>query len=422
MKAMAIDLGTVRCGIAVSDGLGMLATPLPALAVGHGRDLAERLAAVIAEHGVDVVLIGHPLNMDGTNSPRSRAAETMAARLAGLTPVPVELFDERWTSVEASRRLHEAGHKARDQRQRIDSAAAAVLLQAWLDARASAGSRRGRARPRSREQASVSSPSTGTGHEIAPAAVVISDLFKDFVPPLRLSRLLTFRWAREHIRAIEGMSLTVPTGTVHALVGPNGAGKTTLIKCVCGLLQPNRGTVRVQGLDTCHHGTGVRREVGYCITDHRSFYWRLSGRENLRFFGTLQGLTGAVREARVEAMIHTLELADVAERQVMSYSEGMKQRLSLARALLHEPSVLLLDEIGRGLDPRLRDKVYTLLRDRLVREHGMTILMASHNLDEVAALADTVHVIQGGRIVGSGSFDAMKKRIDEVFSDHAGQG
>ncbi|MBM4396966.1 MAG: ABC transporter ATP-binding protein [Deltaproteobacteria bacterium] len=246
-------------------------------------------------------------------------------------------------------------------------------------------------------------------------AVRLHRLEKEFVPSLTLGAILTLRRRRERVQAVRGIDLEVPPGSIHAFVGPNGAGKTTVLKLVAALLQPTRGEVEVMGARTVADPERVRAAVGYCITESRSFFLRISGRENLRFFATLHGLYGAVRSRRVDEVVAGLELADVADRHVLSYSEGMKQRLALARALIHHPRVLLLDEIGRGLDPRLREKTYRTLRDDLVGRDGVTVLMASHNMDEVAALADRVSVMEGGVVVASGTYQEVRPRVEEVF-------
>lgn len=255
------------------------------------------------------------------------------------------------------------------------------------------------------------------GHNDTISAVRLDGLRKEYVPPLPFKALLTFRWQRNPVMAIDHLDLDLPRGRVHAFVGPNGAGKTTLLKLVTGLLQPTRGRVEVLGHDTLKQPTLVRRSVGYCITDSRSFFLRLSGRENLRFFAILQGLAHARREQRIVELLDSMELGDVADRQVLTYSEGMKQRLAIARALLHGPEVLLLDEIGRGLDPRLREKVYRMFREDLVDGRGATLLMASHNMDEVATLADRVYVMTGGRLRAEGTHHEVKDVIEEVFRE-----
>ena len=187
-------------------------------------------------------------------------------------------------------------------------------------------------------------------------SIAITDLRKEYVPALTFGQLLTLRFARTPVVAIDRVDLAIEAGGIMAIVGPNGAGKTTLLKLVGGLLLPTSGSLQVLGMDTTRHPEDVRAAVGYCMTEGRSFFLRLSGRENLRFFAALHGLSGRIRDERVAEMLHAMELSEVADRQVLSFSDGMKQRLALARALLGTPRVLLLDEISRGLDPRLRTR------------------------------------------------------------------
>lgn len=251
-------------------------------------------------------------------------------------------------------------------------------------------------------------------------AVRLCGVYKDYVPPLSLKKILKFRFTREHIRAVCGVDMELEAAKVHAIVGPNGAGKTTLLQLVCGLLWPTRGRIEVFGLDPQKDAAKVKSLVGYCITEARSFFLRLSGRENLRFFAALYGLGGSKGEARIRELLEQFELQEVADRTVLTYSEGMKQRLSIARALLHRPRLLLLDEVSRGLDPRLREKVLRHMKECLVQREGTTVLMASHNLDEVRELADRVYVMEKGKIVASGSFEAIEPTVKSVFFDGRG--
>lgn len=250
-------------------------------------------------------------------------------------------------------------------------------------------------------------------------AVELSNLHKDFLPSLTMKALLTFRWHRERIKALAGVTLSLQSSKIHALVGPNGAGKTTLLKVVAGLLLPTNGRACVLGYDTVSDPVKVRSLVGYCITDSRSFWLRLTGRENLRFFATLYGLHGNSRDERISEVLEELELTHAADNRVLTYSEGMKQRLGLARALVHRPRILLLDEVGRGLDPRLRAKVYTIVRDKLVAKDGVTVVMASHAMEEVASLADHVCVMDRGSVIATGTWNDVQTAVEGVFaSEH----
>jgi len=245
--------------------------------------------------------------------------------------------------------------------------------------------------------------------------IAIRGLRKEYVPSLGLREILLLRWRSERIVALDGLDLDLESGQVHAFAGPNGAGKTTLLKLVAALIEPTAGTVSVLGMDTRYRGADVRARIGYAVTEGRSFFLRLSGRENLRFFASLHGLSGTDRARRIDRVIERLELGEVADRKVLSYSEGMRQRLGLARALVHEPDVLLLDEIGRGLDPRLRAEVHRLIRTELAGERGVTVLMASHDLREVESLADRILVLERGRLAAAGTWADVTNTLDRVF-------
>ncbi|MBP7126078.1 ABC transporter ATP-binding protein [Myxococcota bacterium] len=251
----------------------------------------------------------------------------------------------------------------------------------------------------------------------ADAAVRTRALCKDYLAPLTWGAILRGRWRRTPVRALQDLDLAVPEGSVVALVGPNGAGKTTLLKLLAGLVLPTSGEARVLGLDPERNPLEIRRQVGYCITEGRSFFLRLSGRENLRFFGALAGLVGDPRDRRIGELLEELELADVADRQVLSYSDGMRQRLALARALLHGPRLLLLDEVSRGLDPRLRSRVHSLVRDDLARNRRVTVLWASHQMEEVEALSDRVLAMDRGRLVADGTFGEVRPVLDSLFRE-----
>lgn len=245
--------------------------------------------------------------------------------------------------------------------------------------------------------------------------IYLEDLYKSYIPPLSMGRLLTFRWGRRPVEALKGITISFAPSKVHGLVGPNGAGKTTLLQLISGLLLPTKGKVLVHGLDTRRARRRVAQIVGYCISDPRSFFLRLSGRENLLFFAALYGLDKKSRLMRVEELLQAFELEEVSNRQVLSYSEGMKQRLAIARALIHRPKVLLLDEVSRGLDPRLRDKTFQMIQRDLVEGLGTTVLMASHNISEIEALAHKVYVLEKGQIVASGRYEEVKEEIERVF-------
>ncbi|MEW6442403.1 MAG: ABC transporter ATP-binding protein [bacterium] len=194
-----------------------------------------------------------------------------------------------------------------------------------------------------------------------------------------------------------GIHLRIREGSVLGLVGPNGAGKTTLLKILAGLVPPCAGTASICGRDLSADPRGAKKLLGFVSSEERSFYWRLSGRDNLRFFAALQGLPGKKREARIDSVLEDVGLGARGRTRFQEYSSGMKQALCLARALLHDPPVLLLDEPTRSLSPDAAASMRALLR-RQVLERGKTVLLASHNLTEVEELADEIAVLHEGSI------------------------
>ena len=199
------------------------------------------------------------------------------------------------------------------------------------------------------------------------------------------------------MRALVGVDLTVDLGEVVVLLGPNGAGKSTLMRILATTILPDSGTAWIGGYDVVAQPAAARRSFGLTLGDERSWYWRLTGRHNLEFFAALYGLPRRVAKERVAAILADVDLADAADRRFDSYSTGMRMRLSLARALLPEPPVLLLDEPSRSLDPvaaaAFRQRVMQLQRER-----NMAILYTTHDLHEAAAIASRIMILVSGRI------------------------
>lgn len=213
------------------------------------------------------------------------------------------------------------------------------------------------------------------------------------------------------VEALRDVDLEAGSGTIHAIVGPNGSGKSTLLRILVTLLIPDAGVVRLGDVDVVREPARARALVGFSAGDERSVYWRLTGRQNLQFFAALHHL-GQVHRAVAEALA-AVELEDVCDRPVMTYSQGMLRRLGLARALLHRPRLLVLDEPGRSLDPASREHLYEVLR-RLRREAGTTMVIATHDLVEAAELSDDITVLEAGRVVARprpGDPDALRAAL-----------
>lgn len=199
--------------------------------------------------------------------------------------------------------------------------------------------------------------------------------------------------------ALRGISFSVDSGEAMALVGANGAGKSTLLRILATLLLPTRGRALVAGFDVTRDPACVRSQIGFHTGGDGGFYPRLTAIENLRFFAALNNITGPSMSARIAHVTELFGLRDVLRRQVRTLSTGLVHRLGLARAIFHSPSVLLLDEPTRSLDPLAASAFRSFLRDDLVRRHGVTLLFASHTLSEVEQLASRVAVIDGGRLL-----------------------
>ena len=194
-------------------------------------------------------------------------------------------------------------------------------------------------------------------------------------------------------RVLRGLDLRVERGTAMVVFGPNGAGKTTLLKILAGLLRPDSGAVRIEGVELRQDPAGYRRLIG--VISHQPYvYPQLTGRENLEFYGRLYGLPDPKAEAR--GMLEEMGLPESADRPASAYSRGMLQRLAIGRALLHRPSVLLLDEPFTGLDDEARSKLEALLG--ALRDGRRTVLMTSHDLDAGWQAADSLAVLVGGRV------------------------
>jgi ABC-2 type transport system ATP-binding protein len=210
-------------------------------------------------------------------------------------------------------------------------------------------------------------------------------------------------------RAVDGITFRVEPGEVFGLLGPNGAGKTTTVRLLNGILPPSGGTAQVFGLDPVTHGAEIRRKTGV-LTETPALYERLSARENLEFFGTLTEIPEQALERRVLEILSFFGLESRAADKVETYSKGMKQRLALARALIHQPPLLFLDEPTSGLDPEAAQQVNDLIAS-LSRQNGQTVVLATHNLLEAQRLCDRVAIMNKGRILAMGSLTELARKL-----------
>jgi ABC-2 type transport system ATP-binding protein len=218
------------------------------------------------------------------------------------------------------------------------------------------------------------------------------------------------------VAALDGASLWIPQGGILGLLGPNGAGKTTLLKILAGLILPDTGWAKVYGVDIVKHPNEVRNILTYVSGEERSHYWRLTGRENLNFFAVLNGVPRRRVYRRVQEVLSIVGLHEAADERVGRYSSGMKQRLGIARALLSDVQIMLLDEPTRSLDPVAARRMWTLIKENLVGEHGKTIVLATNNMEEATTLCDQVAVLYQGKVKACDSVATVAAKLIE--DDH----
>lgn len=222
----------------------------------------------------------------------------------------------------------------------------------------------------------------------------------------------TIRRKSKEIVAVDDVSFDIKDGELFGLLGPNGAGKTTIVKVLTTLLIPTSGNARIQGYDVEKEAEKIRPMIGFIFGGERGLYWRLSGRDNLRYFASLYHVEPEVAEKRIEELIEMVGLKGREKEKVEGYSRGMKQRLHIARALIHDPDVLFLDEPTIGLDPvgarELRDMI------RNLQSQKKTILLTTHYMFEADALCERIAVIDHGNIVALDTPEELKKDVQDL--------
>jgi sodium transport system ATP-binding protein len=207
------------------------------------------------------------------------------------------------------------------------------------------------------------------------------------------------------VRAVDGVSFSAADGAVTALLGPNGAGKTTTLRMLYTLMRPDEGRIFVDDVDAVADPQGARLRLGV-LPDGSGLYPRLTGREHIEYFGELQGITGSDLRARTDHLIKMLDMTAIADRRAAGFSHGERTKTALARAIVHDPRNVLLDEPTNGLDVMSTRAVRDIIRR--LRGEGHTVLFSSHVMQEVTALSDTIVVIARGQIVAAGTADALR--------------
>ena len=241
-------------------------------------------------------------------------------------------------------------------------------------------------------------------------SVVINNLSKTYRTSFpRLKRMFGVK-VQPDVEALKGVSFSIEEGEIFGLIGRNGAGKTTLTKIIATLVQPDGGSVTVNGFDSVRDEVKVRSLIGLATAEERSFYWRLTATQNMMFFARLYGMKDGAAQKRIAELFEELDLAELAKRRFAEMSTGNKQRLAVARALLAKPPVLLLDEPTRSLDPLAAAKMRELiLRLSSSSEKKVSILLTSHNLTEIEELCRRVAIINSGEIRAAGTPQELRR-------------
>lgn len=216
------------------------------------------------------------------------------------------------------------------------------------------------------------------------------------------------------ITALREVSFSISSGEIVGILGPNGAGKTTLLKILSTLLLPDRGRALVEGIDVVQSPNLVRRKIGLVLPSERSLYWKLTAQENLHLFGGLYNLPSRKVSERSKVLLELVGLSDFAHLQIEKFSTGMRKRLMIARAMLHEPRLLILDEPTSGLDVQGKREVWTLLRN-LAMQQQVTLLLATHDMEEAETVPSRLLIIHQGKICADGSPADIK-----ALSSHKG--
>lgn len=221
-----------------------------------------------------------------------------------------------------------------------------------------------------------------------------------------------FRRKTKQITALDGVDLAIKQGELFGLLGPNGAGKTTVTKILSTVLLPTSGRVTVFGLDVVEQAKSIRPRIGIVFGGDRGVYWRLSARDNLRYFADLYHLDPAVSKVRIPKLLEMVGLSARADERVEGYSRGMKQRLHIARGLLHDPELLFLDEPTIGLDPIAARELRQVIEN--LHQSGKTIFLTSHYMFEIDALCDRVAIIQKGKVLVDDTPASLKKVVADL--------
>ncbi|HDN81978.1 MAG: ABC transporter ATP-binding protein [Methanomicrobia archaeon] len=240
--------------------------------------------------------------------------------------------------------------------------------------------------------------------------IIVSDLTKKFV---KKGKRKLLRREKEDILAVDHISVKVKKGELFGLLGPNGAGKTTLVKCLATLLIPDEGTATIDGHDIITDPISVRKILGITTGGERTLYWKLSARDNLKYFASLYGLSSKDAEERIDYLLGIMDLKKKQHQRLEKYSTGMRQKVSIARAILHDPKILLLDEPTLGLDPSFSMFLRSFIKNELNKKEGKTILLTTHYMDEADQLCDRIAFVDKGKLIVVDTSKNLKKNVSK---------
>ncbi len=213
------------------------------------------------------------------------------------------------------------------------------------------------------------------------------------------------------ITALDNVNLAVSKGELFGLLGPNGAGKTTLVKILATLLIPDSGAAYINGYDLAKQEMQVKKDIGFINGEERSFFWRLTGRENLEFFAALFNIKRKQIKQKINEVLRIVELEDKADFRFDTYSTGMKHRLSIARGLLNDPAILFMDEPTAGVDPVKAKKLRRFIKKTLIDDMGKTVLLTTQNLHEAQEICDRIAILANGTVKEVGTIRELQKKI-----------
>jgi ABC-2 type transport system ATP-binding protein len=248
-------------------------------------------------------------------------------------------------------------------------------------------------------------------------AIEVNNVKKQFLKEKGYVQTLFHPFRKNIIPALDGVSLKVKKGEVCGLLGPNGAGKTTLMKILATLIIADSGSVFVNKFDVIKNEQKVKDSIGLIHNDERSFFWRLTGRQNLEFFASLYALKGRALKLRVDEVLRIVGLEAKSDIRFDSYSTGMRRRLGFARGLLINPDVLLVDEPTSGVDPVTTIRLRTFLKEEIAKRLGKTVLLATHDLKEAQSICDRIIILHKGKIRADGTLDRLQKIVGAEYID-----